>query len=286
MADAQGQTKPDFEYDYIGDPEDAKPILQADGMPTSVDWQRLKSWIETFESWFNGQGRYLLWMVGIDAVGFEVSVGVELSAGLAGVNIDPVGLTFLWITYADVDPSEHTGPDKHPVAGNPHAYAFSSASISGGPGGKAAIDYSVDFFRADRWGEHNLPSSWAGPAVSLDAEGSLGKYLGVQVSGSRFASIDPGHTGPLGLPFDRSDAWTGASFSVGTETGAGAELQVGVTLVGACKHLTSQYQQVSDMLDFSQSQDKIEQQIEKTPKPESSDYGDWKAPEQGDFYYQ
>lgn len=281
--------KTGVEFEHLGGAQDAKNVVQSNDAPDKIEWSSVQSWIDTIEDWFDESGRWLLWLSGIDAVGFEVSFGVEVTAGVVGVNLDPIGVTFLWITNADVDPSEQEGPDKDPMAGNPHTYVFSSFSVGGGSGAKVAGDVSVDLFHADRWGEHNLPSSWAGPTVSFDAEASLGKYAGVQVSGSRFASVDPSMSGPFGIPFDPSDAWTGVSLSAGLESGAGGELQVGVTLIGASESLVGHINNAVDYLDFSQDESEIEKQVDSAPKPDSPnlDTDDLpEIPEQGDFYYQ
>ncbi|MEF8901749.1 MAG: hypothetical protein V5A25_11060, partial [Halovenus sp.] len=264
---SQGEARTGADYALLGGTQDAKDVVEHDDTPDDIKWSDVQSWIETFEEWYTWGSRQALWLAGIDAVGFEVSFGVEVTVGAVGVNVDPIGVTFLWITNADVDPSEQQGADKDPIAGNPHTYAFSAISVGGGPGAKVAGDFSVDVFRADRWGEHNLPSSWTGPAVSVDIEGSLGKYAGGQFSASKFASIDmSSEYAAYGIPFDPSDAWTGTSFSLGLEGGAGGELQIGVSLIGASESVTAHMETVQSWLGSGQDKEELEKQIEKAPK--------------------
>ncbi len=263
--------------EQIGGQSDAQTVLDHDDAPADVDWSMVQGWIDEFTSWYGEVERQLLSAFYIDGVGIEISLGVEVGAGLLSGNLDPIGVSILWITNSEADASMD-GVDEDPVWGSPHYYAFSSISGGVGPAAEVSGNVSVDLFYAYRYGPDPVtPASWAGPTASLDVEASLSHFGGAQVSASRFSSIDLDKSSAFGFlasPFPTS-GWHGYSFSGGLQGGEGGEFTLNLSLVGASEglfeHLSNAYDTLPDL-----TRPEVRQEMQETGE----------IPEQGEFHYQ
>ncbi len=211
--------------------ETVETFASHDEVKGDLSWGHVKTVRENLNRWISDYRRWALAHAGIDGFGVEITVETKSDVNLSGISTAPTGISILWITYSDADPSEE-GVQVDPLDG-PHYFLFDSEGYSTGTDLGLPTGVGADYFYANHYGDSPITrNSWAGPARSFGDEVSGNVISGQEGSAQYFSSVDGDKTQATGALVPSGTGWEGVSYpgQIGSD---GLELDAGTSPVAA-----------------------------------------------------